>query len=72
MIISNFINELGNKIKIKIKNQKDSGVSYNTKEKILFNGVNISIIGPTSLSENIITYIEAEELYFTLKKFLNK
>lgn len=34
MIQSNFINEIGNKIKIKIKNKKDSGVNYKTKEKI--------------------------------------
>jgi len=72
MIISNFINEIGNKIKIKIKKEKDTGINYKTKEKIKFNGVSISIIGPTSISENIITYKEAEELYVTLKKFLDK
>jgi hypothetical protein len=72
MIISNFINEIGNKIKIKIKNQKDNGINYKTKEKIKFTGVSISIIGPSSISENIITYKEAEELYLNLKKFLNK
>ena len=72
MILSNFINEIGNKIKIKIKKQKDTGINYKTKEKINFTGVSISIIGPTSVSENNITYKEAEELYLTLKKFLNK
>lgn len=72
MIVSNFINEIGNKIKIKIKNQKDSGINYKTTEKIIFNGVSMSIIGPTSMSENVVTYKEAEELYFALKKFLNK
>ena len=72
MIQSNFINEIGNKIKIKIKNKKDSGVNYKTKEKIFFDGVSITITGPTSLTENVITYMEAEELFFTLKKFLNK
>ena len=34
MIITNFINELKNKIKIKIKNHKDSGVNYKTQQKI--------------------------------------
>ena len=72
MIVSNFINEIGNKIKIKIKNQKDTGINYKTTEKIIFNGVSMSIIGPTSMSENVVTYKEAEELYFALKKFLNK
>ena len=72
MIVSNFINEIGNEIKIKIKNQKDSGINYKTTEKIIFNGVSMSIIGPTSMSENVVTYKEAEELYFALKKFLNK
>ena len=72
MIVSNFINEIGNKIKIKIKNQKDTGINYKKTEKIIFNGVSMSIIGPTSMSENVVTYKEAEELYFALKKFLNK
>ena len=72
MIVSNFINEIGNKIKIKIKNQKDTGINYKTTEKIIFNGVSMSIIGPTSMSENVVTYKEAKELYFALKKFLNK
>lgn len=62
MIFSNFINEIGNKIKIKIKKQKDIGIN--------FTGVNITIIGPTSVSENIITYKEVQELYLTLGKFL--
>jgi len=63
MIQSNFINEIGNKIKIKIKNKKDSGVNYKTKEKFFFDGVSITITGPTSLTENVITYMEAEELF---------
>lgn len=72
MILSNFINEIGNRIKIKIKNQKTTGINYKTKEKINFNGVDISIIGPASTCENVVTHKEAEELYFTLKKFLNR
>jgi hypothetical protein len=71
MIITNFTNELENKIKIKIKNQKDSGVNYKTQQKIKFDGISISIIGPTSVSENVITYKEAIELNLALQKFLN-
>jgi len=68
MIQSNFINEIRNKIKI--KNKKDSGVNYKTKEKIFFNEVSITITGPTSLTENVITYMEAEELFFYIIPFL--
>ena len=32
MIISNFINEVGNKIRIKIKDQKDIGINYKTQD----------------------------------------
>jgi len=72
MILVNFINELGNKIKIKIKNEKVENINYKTKQKIKYTGINISIIGPTSMSENIITVKEAEKLYLALKIFLNK
>ena len=33
MIIINFINEIGNKIKIKIQKNTDFGFNYKTKEK---------------------------------------
>jgi len=72
MIINNFINELGNKIKIKIKNKKDTGINHKTKEKFTFTGISINIQGPTSESENVITKQEAEELYYSLKQFLQK
>ena len=70
MITTAFTNELENKIKIKIKNQKDTGFNSKTKQKFKFDGISISIIGPTSVSENIITYKEATELYLALQKFL--
>ena len=72
MIINNFENEIGNKIKIKIKNKKDTGINNKTKEKVKFTGISISIQGPTSISENIITQKEAEILYECLKKFFDK
>ena len=71
MIITTFTNELGNKIKIKIKNKKDTGVNYKTQQKIKFDSVSISISGPTSVSENVITYKEASELYLALQKFFD-
>jgi hypothetical protein len=72
MIITNFTNELENKIKIKIKNQQDLGVNYKTQQKIKFNGISISIIGPTSVSENVITLEEAIQLHKCLGEYLKK
>ena len=72
MIIHNFINELNNKIKIKIKNQKDFGVNYKTQQKIKFDGISISIIGPTSVSDNVITLEEAIQLHKCLDEYLKK
>ena len=67
-----FKNELGNKITIRIKNKRDTGTNFKTKEEFKFTGVSISIEGPTSVSENVITNKEAEELYMALDKFLFK
>jgi hypothetical protein len=61
-----FHNELDNKIEIKIKNQ----LIYNNNEK--YKGTNIKIIGPSSVSENIITYNEAKELHKLLGKYLKE
>ncbi len=72
MIISKFINENGNPIKIKIKNKKDTATNHKTKEKFTYTGVSIVIQGPNSESENVVTRQEAEEIYECLKKFLNK
>jgi hypothetical protein len=71
MIKRIFKNELGNKITIRIKNKKDTGTNFKTKEEFKFTGVSISIEGPTSVSENVITKHEAEELYMALEKFLS-
>ncbi|HLA22963.1 MAG TPA: hypothetical protein VJZ93_00300 [Candidatus Nanoarchaeia archaeon] len=57
-IKSEFKNELGNKIIIKVKKKKDK--------------VNLIIEGPKSVSENIITEMEAKEVIKTLKKFFSQ
>ena len=72
MYKTNFNNEINNKITLKIKNVKDSNKNSKTKNEYKFDAVNIQLIGPTSMSENIITYKEAEELYLGLKNFLSK
>ena len=60
---SEFKNELGNDIAIGIKLDKN--------EEDSFDSINITIEGPTSTSENIITRKEAEVLLDLLSKFLN-
>jgi len=70
MIISNFINEIGNNIKIKIQKNTDFGINYKTKEKIKFNGVKITMIGPTSEMGNEITLEEAIQLHKCLGEYL--
>ena len=72
MIIDRFTNEIGNHILIKIKHTNDEGINHKTKEKISFEGVKILIRGPTSDTENILTRMEAYELYRSLKTFFNK
>ena len=67
-----FINEVGNKILIKIKKCKDTAKNYKTKEKFRFDAVNILIRGPTSEHENIITLDEAKKLKKLLTEFLRE
>lgn len=58
-----FYNEFDNLITIKVKKQTIYNNSDRTK------GVNIQIIGPTSISENIITMDEFKQLYKLMGKF---
>ena len=70
MIEDNFVNELGNKITIKVKNKKDTGTNYKTGKEHKFTGVSISIIGPTSETENVVTREEAIHLLNALQEHL--
>jgi hypothetical protein len=73
MIINNFVNEIGNKIKIKIQRNIDFAINYKTKEKIKFNdGVKITMIGPTSEMTNEITLKEAIQLHKCLGEYFKK
>ena len=73
MIISNFVNEIGNKIKIKIQRNTDTATNYKTKEIIQFNdGVKITMIGPTSEMTSKITLEEAIQLHKCLGDYLKK
>ena len=63
-----FINEIGNHIEIKIKSKDGFVVNSETKKNI--KSVLIQIIGPTSMSENEITYEEAVQLQEILFTFL--
>ena len=72
MYKSIFTNEINNKIIVKIKNTKDIGTNYKSKEMFKFDAVDLQLIGPTSVMSNTITYKEAEEIYRGLGKFLKK
>ena len=66
-----FVNELGNRISLRVKNVKDIGVTK-TGESCMFDAVQLSLIGPTSQSTWTITYHEAVEIQRGLTKFLDK
>ena len=63
-----FVNELGNKITLKIKKQKDTGYSP-SGVKHRFDAVNIKLSGPESEAEWVITYREAAEIHKGLTQF---
>jgi hypothetical protein len=67
-----FTNEIGNKIDIKVKKKNGKGIEYKTGILKAYKGVEIDIIGPTSMSSNEITIREAVELYNALGAFLKK
>ena len=56
-----FVNELNNKITVKVKQHRTDS---------RYRGVTVMIVGPTSMSENLITLKEAKELHKTLGKYL--
>jgi len=58
-----FINEIGNRISIQIAKQKDVGINSQTKRKRKFNGIKITMNGPTSQMTNEITIYEAIVLH---------
>ena len=67
-----FINEIGNKIVVRIKKKNGRGTNHKTKETKKYQGVSIALIGPTSMSENEITNMEAVMIYKCLKQYLEK
>lgn len=70
MYKQNFNNEIDNKIIVKIKNVKDIGTNNKTDDTYKFDAINLQLIGPTSIYENIITYKEAKEIQKGLSIFL--
>ena len=67
---SSFKNEVGKPIKVTVKHAKDTATNYKTGRKLDFNAVSISMIGPSSTCENIVTPMEAKALLKCLKIFL--
>ena len=72
MVKKVFRNEIGNSITIKVKKKNGRGVNHETKQSIKYQGVNVEIIGPTSMSGNEITIMEAKELLSALKQFFKE
>ena len=66
-----FINEVGNKIQVKIKDYNGVGENSKTKENIKFKGCEIQLIGPKSMSTNEITMQEAKMIYKMLGEYLD-
>lgn len=69
MYKNTFTNEIENKITVKVKNVKTTGVNNKTKEKFKFDAVYLELAGPTSVSGNTMTYKEAKEIYRGLSVF---
>lgn len=68
-----FVNELGNRIRLAVSVRPIDGVRSTTKEAVKgAPGIFIELEGPTSLSENHITRMEAEKLYEELGKALHQ
>ena len=61
-----FTNELGNKITVRVR-EADSEDHDNPCKTL-----SVSMIGPTSMSENIITLKEARKLSSVLRKYLKQ
>lgn len=66
-----FKNELGNDVEISIEDVTDSGIDSKGRE-VDFDAVKITMVGPNSTSENIITLIEAENLRSLLNSALEE
>jgi len=70
-VYDNFINEIGNSIEICVNHvAQNPGKNYLTNKTIDVGGVDIIMIGPTSMTQNTVTPMEAQRLYFCLKHFL--
>lgn len=72
MAKSKFVNEIGNSIEIKVKKRNGTGTNYANKKKCTYRGVVVEIIGPTSMSSNEITLMEARKLLATLQTFFRE
>ena len=66
-----FINELGNKILVRVKESNTKGVTCDGN-CVKLDAVEILIRGPRSESSNTITWQEAHEIYKVLRRFLKK
>ena len=63
-----FTNEIGNPIRVRVEETKDTGTNAKTQKRSTFDAVKIVIEGPTSISENTLTRQEAFELLRCLQQ----
>ena len=69
-MIRQFVNEIGNPIRITVMKTHDRGTNHETGRHYGFPAVRIVVEGPTSVSENTLTHGEAEKLLDCLLKVL--
>ena len=64
-------NELGNRIRITVESRLAVGIIGASGKTMPFGGVAVTLIGPTSTTENIITLDEARQLHAALGEYLS-
>jgi hypothetical protein len=66
-----FTNEIGNPIRVLVEETRDTGTNAETGARSSFDAVRLVVVGPTSMSENTLTRMEAEVLLDCLRRVLD-
>lgn len=65
-----FINELGNRVTIRVKRTRSKAINSKTKDEIIFHATDLAISGSTAKIEGYLTMQESLELYELLHVYL--
>ena len=65
-----FVNEIGNPIMFSSKITTDTATNKKTQKRFSFDAINMRLSGPTSVSENTVTIMEAKVMMQGLRKTL--